>query len=298
MLSPKISDRAQSKRKLSLPERNTMLLDFDISVQPTRTTPEENDLFFGFQRRRLWMSQRGGGLEIPPLKQVLPLLPPEMPLFPLAMLEGQCVFALPPFQEAEFPEGAGLCWVETSVFRELPPREATLLMTCLHLWNWYQSHHFCGSCGGKNAPEEGVRALKCSSCGRETFPVIAPAIIVAITHGDEILRVESKLRPGHWGLVAGYVEPGETLEHAVFREVGEEVGLTIQKPRYIGDQPWGFSGSHMFAFHAECEKPEPLRLQEEELSQARWFRREELPKAPQSISIAGQLVEAFQKGEL
>ena len=106
----------------------------------------------------------------------------------------------------------------------------------------------------------------------------------------EIRRIADK----HHALIAGYVEVGETLEHAVHREVKEETGLDISDLRYLGDQPWGISGSHMFAFHATADPNQPIHIQESELTEARWFDRSELAPRGSMISIASELIERFR----
>ena len=126
-------------------------------------------------------------------------------------------------------------------------------MSCWHLWAWYGRNRFCGRCAHPLVPDAAERALRCEGCGLVVYPAIAPAVIVAITRGDSILlarSVRSTFR--HYSLISGYVEVGETLEHAVRREVMEEVGLRLGALRYLGDQPWGVSGSQMFAFQAEA----------------------------------------------
>ena len=131
------------------------------------------------------------------------------------------------------------------------------------------------------------------------YPTICPAIIVAITCGDSILLAKSaRGNFRRFALIAGYVEIGETLEHALRREVMEETGLTLTSIRYLGDQPWGISGSHMFAFHAEADKDQPLHIQQTELSEVRWFRRDELAPCDNTISIAFDMIERFRLGTL
>ena len=129
--------------------------------------------------------------------------------------------------------------------------------------------------------------------------MIAPAVIVAITSGDKILLAQNlRSKYKHHALIAGYVEVGETLEHAVHREVKEETGLDISELRYLGDQPWGISGSHMFAFHATADPNQPIHIQESELTEARWFDRSELAPRGSMISIASELIERFRLNTL
>ncbi len=168
-------------------------------------------------------------------------------------------------------------------------------MACWHLWSWYRRSRFCGACGHPMQADEAERAVRCPACGQVSYPIIAPAVIVAITKGDRILLVKNRRSAyKHYALVSGYVEVGETLEHAVRREVLEEVGLHLGALRYLGDQPWGVSGSQMFAFHAEAIGDEPIVMQESELSSAKWFTRAELTPREHVVSIAMALIERFR----
>ena len=129
--------------------------------------------------------------------------------------------------------------------------------------------------------------------------MIAPAVIVAITCGDRILLARNARSPDpHFALIAGYVEVGENLEHALRREVMEEVGIVLDEVHYLMDQPWGLSGSHMFAFHATAKDDQPLHIQESELTEARWFDRSELTPRDNTFSVASVLIERFRLGTL
>lgn len=129
--------------------------------------------------------------------------------------------------------------------------------------------------------------------------MIAPAIIVALTCGDAILLAKSANSPWkHYGLVAGYVEVGETLEQAVRREVMEEVGLPVHHLRYVGSQPWGVSGSLMCAFQGETDSSLPLKIQRSELADAKWVSRCQLSAPASTFSVAQELIERFRQGKL
>jgi NAD+ diphosphatase len=184
------------------------------------------------------------------------------------------------------------------ISRSLPLPQAGWLYTAWHLWNWYRCHRFCGSCGGGMIPSQKERALLCSQCGRPVYPTIAPAVIIAITSGDYLLQVSTTYgEKGRFSLVAGYVEAGETLENAVRREAMEEVGLTLSHIEYLGNQPWGFSGALMFAFHAQADRHAPLTLQESEIAAARWIHRDELPPGDNPVSVSYSLIRKFLDGE-
>lgn len=193
---------------------------------------------------------------------------------------------------------ASFAFENVRVFRGLRPAEdGALLNTAYHLSAWYEAHRFCGACGGpmRQAPAE--RALECGNCGRLVFPTILPAVIVAITDGGRILLARNARGPfRQFSLVAGYVEAGETAEQTVRREVLEEVGLRVKNIRYLASQPWGVSQSLMLGFSAELDGDPTIRLQESELSEARWFGRDETPAFDSMASIASDLIDRFRRG--
>lgn len=141
-------------------------------------------------------------------------------------------------------------------------------------------------------------ARRCPSCGNEIFPPIAPAIIVRVERGDdEILMVRAhNFRSDFYGLVAGFVEPGETLEECVAREVKEETGLDITDIRYACSQPWPFPSGLMIGFVAKYAGGE-IVVQQEELKDARFFRRSAMPNLPSPMSIARRLVDEWLRKE-
>jgi len=159
---------------------------------------------------------------------------------------------------------------------------------------WDRTHQYCGRCGSKTQTKETERAKVCSKCGLHNFPRLSPAIIVAVERDNEILLARSAHFPkGMFSVLAGFVEPGETIEECVVREVKEEVGVTVGNIRYFGSQPWPFPNSLMLGFTAEYESGE-LKLDPAEIAEANWFRADSLPNIPGRISIAGRLIQWFQ----
>lgn len=171
--------------------------------------------------------------------------------------------------------------------------------TAQHLARWYDEHRFCGRCGSALRRSDTERALLCPACGLVNWPVIAPCVIVAVTHGDRILLTRYA-RPGatRLVLVAGFVEIGETAEQAAAREVMEETGLRIKNLRYAGSQPWGFSGSLAAGFVADLDGPESIRLDTSELAEARWVKRADIPPCPDDSSLTMTMITRFARGEL
>lgn len=163
---------------------------------------------------------------------------------------------------------------------------------------WDQTHQYCGRCGATTEAVEAERAKQCRNCGLISYPRISPAIIVSIVRGDKILLTRAPhFMNGVYSVQAGFVEPGETLEEAVEREVEEEVGLRVKNVRYFGSQPWPFPHSLMIGFTAEYESgdlvPDPSEVED-----ARWCAKDELPGLPHDSSIARRLIERFLESQI
>lgn len=197
-------------------------------------------------------------------------------------------------------EKSYLIYKEISFFRIASQQEiAWISIAGYHLMNWYSQNKFCGRCGGKTLHKHDERAVICQECNTTFYPKIAPAIIVAITCNNKILLARNAHFPGNWySLVAGYVDVGETLEEALAREVKEEVGLDVRNIRYYKSQPWPLSGSIMVGFTAEADENQPICIDAKEITEAAWFTRGNLPKHSLNLSIAGELIEKFDRGEL
>jgi NAD+ diphosphatase len=136
---------------------------------------------------------------------------------------------------------------------------------------------------------------RCTNCGKEVWPQLATAIIVLIHRGDEVLLVHARNFKGDfYGLVAGFVETGETLEQAVYREVKEETSLTITNLRYFGSQPWPYPSGLMVGYNADYVSG-TIHLQKEELSRGSWFTKENLPVIPEKLSIARRILDDWLK---
>lgn len=190
-------------------------------------------------------------------------------------------------------------FLELGFFRTIRSKETGwVALVAFHLWKWYAEHRFCGKCGTLTEHKSDERALVCPACGTLFFPKISPAIIVAIICKDKILLARNAAFTGGWySLVAGYVDVGETLEQTVKREVKEEVGLDVWNIRYYGSQPWALSGSLMIGFVAEADDSQLIKVDGNEITIAEWFSRDQLPAHPSNISIAGEIIEKFEKGQ-
>jgi NAD+ diphosphatase len=163
----------------------------------------------------------------------------------------------------------------------------------VQLVEWDRNHRFCGRCGAGTERKPDELARVCPVCGLQQFPRISPAVIVRIERGDEILLARSPhFAPGVYSNIAGFVEPGESLEETVVREVREEVGIEVTNVRYFGSQPWPFPNSLMIGFVADYASGD-LRLQEGEIEDAGWFTADNLPGLPSRYSIARRLIDEF-----
>jgi NAD+ diphosphatase len=163
----------------------------------------------------------------------------------------------------------------------------------VQLVEWARTHRFCGRCATATEQQPGERAMKCPACGLLAFPRIAPAMITLVTRGDQALLARGVQFQGPmYSCLAGFVEPGESLEGAVLREVHEEVGVEVGNVQYWGSQPWPFPHSLMVGFTAEWVSGE-IDIDPAEIVDAQWFRRDELPAIPPPISIARKLIDAW-----
>lgn len=163
----------------------------------------------------------------------------------------------------------------------------------VQILDWDRNHRFCGRCGTPTEIEATEMARRCPACGLQQFPRISPAVIVLVRRGDRMLLARSPhFAPGVYSTLAGFVEPGESLEQAVAREVLEEVGVTLKNIRYFGSQPWPFPNSLMLGFTADYAGGD-IRPQPGEIEDAGWFGRGDLPGLPSPMSIARRLIEAF-----
>jgi len=158
---------------------------------------------------------------------------------------------------------------------------------------WYRTHRFCSHCGTATERDPVHESMTCPSCGQRHFPRVAPAVIVLVQRDQEVLLGRSPhFTAGVYSTLAGFVEPGESLEECVHREIEEEVGVRVGNLRYFGSQPHPFPNSLMVGFVADWLDGD-IRIDPEEIEDARWFARDELPDVPHPMSIAHALIEDF-----
>ncbi len=198
-----------------------------------------------------------------------------------------------------------MCGLRQSYYR-LPLEQYLKAGKCQEILYWDSNTKFCGVCGAPMKLHTDI-SKRCVNCGKEVWPQLATAVIVLIhrkscnpdyaQQTDEVLLVHARnFRTDFYGLVAGFVETGETLEEAVHREVMEETGITINNLRYFGSQPWPYPCGLMVGFHADYVSGD-IHLQKEELSKGAWFGKDNLPTIPEKLSIARQLIDDWLSNE-
>ncbi len=158
---------------------------------------------------------------------------------------------------------------------------------------WFRTHQYCGKCGQPTVEHDSDRAMVCEACGISSYPRLSPSIIVLVHRGREVLLARNHRFPdGMYSTLAGFVEPGESIEETLIREVEEEVGVLVKNLEYLGSQPWPFPNSLMLGFHAEYDSGD-IALQQEEIADAKWFSIDDLPAIPGKIAISRWLIDDF-----
>jgi NAD+ diphosphatase len=249
----------------------------------------------------------------------IPLLqPPDTPAIDTALwfhVRGSDVWvADAPLAEADQPMFVGMlgrtaCWaVEVgesvgddgvafsdlrALYGRLPETQWSVAGRAVQLVDWARTHRFCGRCGTPTEAASGERAMRCPACGLLAFPRVAPAVITLVTRGEEVLLARGVTFPvPMYSCIAGFVEPGETIEEAVRREVREEVGVDITNLAYVSSQPWPFPHSLMIGFTADWASGD-IVIDPREILDAQWFRADNMPMIPHGISIARKLIDAW-----
>ena len=180
-----------------------------------------------------------------------------------------------------------------SIGMELAHHDFDLIGRALQVVDWGRTHKFCGRCGEAMVVHQNDRAMVCPRCRNICYPRLSPSIITLVHREDEVLLARNQRFPdGMYSTLAGFVEPGESIEHTLRREVREEVGVEVKNIRYLGSQPWPFPNSLMLGFHAEYAGGD-IVLQEEEIADAGWFPVGELPNIPGSLAISRWLIDTY-----
>ena len=191
------------------------------------------------------------------------------------------------------PEPAGWQWRGLrSLFMRVPDAVLAVAGRAFQIVEWDRSHQYCGRCGARTRDRTSERAKECPVCGFVLFPRVSPAMMVLVTRGRELLLARANRFPqAMYSALAGFVEPGESIEDCIHREVREEVGIEVDQLKYFASQSWAFPHSLMIAYNAEYASGE-MRPCDEEIADARWFTLDTLPQLPSPVSISRHLIDA------
>lgn len=255
-------------------------------------TPADHDLVFCYAKQDIFLNDQ---LQLPTYKQIQQNLNADQ-YYCFAEIDHQrCLLPQNINAFKQQMNGFSPLFLKPLLSSLPKPLLNALLLGC-HINQWQTTHRFCGGCGAamQNANKE--RARECPQCQQLSYPRISPCAMVLITKGEKILLARSPhFLPDVYSVLAGFIEPGESVEQAIAREVYEEVGLQVSDIQYQQSQPWPFPDSLMLGFTAQHTagdiKPDNIEIED-----AQWFSRSELPKLPSKFSIARQLVEAWLKG--
>ena len=265
----------------------------DLPFTPAVAPPDRLEghvQWFVFRKRELLVTAAG----VLPKKEDLDRfrLGPERSLYLGTLGDVHCFAAQVPDASTPPP---GMTYRDLmSLFASLDPSLHQLAGRAIQLLEWDRTHQLCGACGGSTEPSAVDRSRICQDCGLAQFPRLSPAIIVTVERDDEILLARSPhFPPGLYSTLAGFVEPGESVEECVAREVYEEVGVEIDEIRYFGSQPWPFPNSLMLGFVTTWRGGD-IRIDGQEIVEAKWFHCDEMPtRFPGNVSISQWLIDDF-----
>jgi len=210
----------------------------------------------------------------------------------LGLWNGQCCYTIECPSEMTLPEHLQFIPLREA-FIHFPADGVQVVSLATQIITWDRSFRYCGQCGQPTIELKEERAKICKACGLTNYPRLSPSIIVSVTRKKSILLARSPRFPkGMYSVLAGFVEPGETLEECVQREIREEVGIEVKNIRYFGSQNWPFPHSMMIGFTAEHAEGE-IMVDNKEIVDAQWFTVEEVPRLPGSYSIARKLIDHF-----
>jgi NAD+ diphosphatase len=268
-----------------------MARPFISAVTPPATTLHPAR-WFAFQGNQLLVAATESGIDIPLAPDLAALGMVVQARHYLGTLGGMDCYAVDLDADAPLPPGMAL-----SGLRQLYGRVEEDLFgvagRAVQIVEWDRTHRYCGRCGTPTELMESERAKRCPQCGLLSFPRLSPAVIVLVERGDAMLLGRGRnFSTPMYSTLAGFVEPGESLEEAVVREIYEEVGILVEDIRYFGSQPWPYPHSLMIGFTAGYAGG-TIQIQESELIDAGWFTAGNLPLLPQPLSIARQMIDAF-----
>lgn len=265
--------------------------------------PQDLDCLIGVRDGKLYMTEGSNGLEYVRFNMLPSFVrEKESGIVFLFQIDDISYFLADPQSEAyelilcELRKVENVREVQIQEFRQLRPMwKAFGGITAVQLNNWYNSRKFCGRCGSHMVKSTKERAMVCPECGLTEYPKICPAVIIAVTNGDQLMMTKYAGRAfKNYALVAGFTEIGESFEDTVRREVMEEVGLKVKNITYYKSQPWSFSDTILAGFFCQLDGSAECHMDPEELSVAEWISRDQLPDRSLDISLTSEMIEAFR----
>ncbi len=249
-------------------------------------------IWFAFKHGQLWLQRSAGEYSIVQAQNLEELCVPAVRQQYLGELKGCHCFSIQLHDDFAAPSGSELVGLRQTHGR-LPDEQFAIAGFAYQIVEWDRTHQYCGTCGTQTETLPQERARVCPECKLTNYPRLSPAVIVSVRRSDQLLLSRSYNLPEKmYSVLAGFVEPGETLEEAVAREVHEEVGIRIRNIKYFGSQPWPFPNSLMIGFTADHADGE-LQINRSEIDDAGWYSIDTLPQIPPKLSIARSLIDAF-----
>ncbi len=266
----------------------------DLFIPSVKAAPDSPAAayWFVFLHKKLLVATGAGGAKVPFGRQLdqwgIVAMGPQY----LGALRGFPCYAVEATEKTPAPRGMTFVGLR-SLYGLLDEDTFKVAFAAIHLIEWDATSRFCGRCGAPTEAHPVERAKQCSSCGALVYPRISPAVIVLVERGDRLLLARAtRFTEVIYSVLAGFVEPGESLEETVSREVEEETGIRVKDVRYFGSQPWPFPDSLMIGFTA-CYASGEIRIDDKELVDAGWYSVDNLPPIPGKISIARKLIDSF-----
>lgn len=253
-------------------------------------TPKSNDILLIFKGNNVLVREECGRTWFPSVYELNTVGEMEF----LFRMDDTNLFMTETVEEYE-----GWNYVGPEYFRTaFPMWKAFAGITAIQIHRWHNENKFCSRCGKSMKKGTTERSLVCKSCGKTVYPTISPCVIVALTDGERLLLTKYNKKHSkytRYALIAGYTEIGETFEDTVRREVMEEVGLKVKNISYYKNQPWSFTDTLLMGFFAEVDGSSEIIMDTDELSEAVWLRREEIPESKSEISLTNEMIELFRQ---
>ena len=275
-----------------------MLQDLEtgrLENQFQNSSATESDILLCFHQGQILLRRNpDDSLQLPTLRQIANQQTAAAPRYLFCMQDQNYFLWTDPAPAA----ADGFAYEPARQLRQLQSKEVCFaIMTGWHLYNWYRCNRLCGCCGAPTQHDDKERMLRCPNCGNMIFPKISPAVIIAVTDGDRLLLSKYAGRAyTRYALLAGYTEIGETIEETVHREVMEEVGLKVKNLRYYKSQPWGADGNVLMGFFCDVDGSTQIHIDENELSMAAWYPRDNIPAKDDGISMTREMIRIFEEG--